>query len=59
MGVTTNPSIFEKAIVGGAAEYAAQVKAAPAGEIVPASQQLKLQMDAMLDRLIYLYEPKP
>ena len=25
VGVTTNPSIFEKAIVGGAAEYAAQV----------------------------------
>ena len=52
-------AFIEAAVAQGDAEYAAQVKAAPAGEIVPASQQLKLQMDAMLDRLIYLYEPKP
>ncbi|MFI5335555.1 MAG: peptidylprolyl isomerase [Opitutales bacterium] len=47
------------AVALGDADFAAQQKAAPADQPPPPAQHLKLQMDAILDGLISIYEPKP
>lgn len=44
------------AVAAGNEAFAAQQKSAPPGQPVPAAQRLKLQTDAVLDRLIFLFE---
>ena len=51
-------AFLEAATAHGDADFAAQVKAAPADKPVPPAQQLKLQVDAILDGLIFKLEPK-
>ncbi len=51
-------AFIDAAVAAGDAEFAAQQKAAPANLPPTPAQRLKLQMDAVLDRLIVLCEPK-
>lgn len=51
-------ALIEKAQADGDAAFAAQQKAPPGGRPVPATQQLKLQTDALLDALLLRLEPK-
>ncbi|MSU46337.1 MAG: peptidylprolyl isomerase [Lacunisphaera sp.] len=51
-------SFIETAMTEGDAAYARQQKAAPPDKQPPPAQQLKLQADALLDRLILQLEPK-
>jgi cyclophilin family peptidyl-prolyl cis-trans isomerase len=51
-------AFIKAATAQGDADFAAQVKAAPADKPVPPAQQIKLQTDAMLDGLIFKLEPK-
>ena len=51
-------AFMDAATAAGDADYAAQQKAAPSDKQPPPAQHLKLQMDAMLDRLIRLFAPK-
>lgn len=51
-------AFVDAAVAEGNAEYATQLAAAPAERKPPPAQRLKLQTDALLDRLIFLLEPK-
>jgi len=51
-------AFIKAAVAQGDADFAAQVKAAPADKPVPPAQQIKLQTDAILDGLIFKLEPK-
>ncbi len=51
-------AFLQTATAQGDADFAAQVKAAPANQPVPPAQHLKLQTDAILDGLIFKLEPK-
>ena len=50
--------LLTAAIAEGIAAYDAQKAAAPDGSPPPASRRLKLTTDALLDRLIFRFEPK-
>jgi hypothetical protein len=51
-------AFIDDAVAEGDAAYAAQQKAAPPDKQPPPAQHLKLQTDALLDRLILQLEPK-
>ncbi len=50
---------IDAAVAEGDAAFAEQQQAAPPGQPVPSAQRLKLETDALLDRLIFKLEPPP
>jgi cyclophilin family peptidyl-prolyl cis-trans isomerase len=52
-------AFMKTALAAGDADYARQAKSSPAENPPPPPQKLKLQTDALLDRLIEKLEPKP
>jgi hypothetical protein len=52
-------AFLKAAIAAGDADYARQQKASAPDNQPPPAQKLKLQTDALLDRLILQLEPKP
>jgi cyclophilin family peptidyl-prolyl cis-trans isomerase len=54
----TKEAFMKTALAAGDADYVRQQKSSPTGTPPPPAQKLKLQTDALLDRLIEKFEPK-